>query len=1002
MKKFTFLLIFVLMAFSYNGWSQVFITELADPNNESGARFVEIYNAGTTSIDFSTGWQLQRATNGNTYWQTAKNLTGTIAAGGFYLVCANQTTFTSTYGFAADQNIGTGGPADSNGDDQIRLLSPGEVVEDMFGVLGEDGSGTNHEFEDGRAEKKATVTTGNTTYTFSEWNIWNDTGGSGTTNDPQNAPDDFDPGAWIGAVIVIDPEPSNYPTSLTATATGLAIDNVWIDATGTQLPSAYLVLISDQDNISAPVDGVFQANDTDISDGSGALNIFFGNEACTFFHLLSETTYFFEIYPYTNTGTNVDYKTDGSAPQASATTDYAINVEYFEVDLGSWTEHSIIGDQIWYQDTYYNGDTYAKVSGYLSGSHENEDWLISPALNLDGFVEEIFRFTSAMNYSGPDLEVLISEDYDGTSNPNSASWNVLNPVLSSGSFAWTESGAVDISSFIGSAVYIAFKYISTSSNSSTWEIDNIEVTGNFIPEISVVAPTVGVQWQVGSSYDIEWTAANTSGNVKIELTTNASGGNPSWTEIAAAVPAQQQSWTWNIPASQVASPDCKIRITEIDYSVSDESGIFRLIESIAIPNIVITEIMYNPPESGNDSIEFIELFNNDATTVDLEGYYFSDGIEFTFPSTEIAPGEYVLVTINADAMMNTFGVTALQWTDGGLSNGGELIQLVNENGTVVDFVEYDNAEPWPTACDGTGPSLTLCDPDSDNSLVENWSASINLAAVNANSDNIYATPGSACVQEPVAEFVADTTIVIVDGVVNFTDLSEGSIDTWSWIFDGGTPATSNLQNPPEIVYNAAGTYTVTLTVENEAGTSTNTKTDYISVGIAPIVDFEADNVNILEGESVNFTDLSIGTPDTWEWIFEGGTPNTSSAQNPTLIQYNTMGSYDVTLNISNMFGVSSITKTDYINVEPIGIYENDLKEFNIYPNPNNGNFFVEFKVNTENEISIYSLIGELVYSKVINKSVSEINLSQLNNGVYFIIVYDKNAKQLTTKKLVIQ
>ena len=197
MKRFTSLLILALVAFTLNGWTQIFMTELADPNNEAGARFVELYNAGATSVDLNTGWQLQRATNGNTYWQSAVNLTGTIAAGGFYIVCANQTTFTSVYGFAANQNMGTGGPADSNGDDQIRLLSPGSVVEDMFGVLGEDGSGTNHEFEDGRAERKATVTAGNVTYTFAEWNIWNDTGGAGTTNDPQDAPGDFDPGQGL-------------------------------------------------------------------------------------------------------------------------------------------------------------------------------------------------------------------------------------------------------------------------------------------------------------------------------------------------------------------------------------------------------------------------------------------------------------------------------------------------------------------------------------------------------------------------------------------------------------------------------------------------------------------------------------------------------------------------------------------------------------------------------------------------------------------------------------
>ena len=117
-----------LLVFVGSAWGQVFITELADPDNAAGARYVELYNAGASSVDLSTGWQLQRATNGNTYWASAVNLTGTISAGGFYVVCNNQTTFTSTYGFAADQNIGTGGPADSNGDDQIRLLSPGTVV----------------------------------------------------------------------------------------------------------------------------------------------------------------------------------------------------------------------------------------------------------------------------------------------------------------------------------------------------------------------------------------------------------------------------------------------------------------------------------------------------------------------------------------------------------------------------------------------------------------------------------------------------------------------------------------------------------------------------------------------------------------------------------------------------------------------------------------------------------------------------------------------------------
>ena len=88
----------------------------------------------------------------------------------------------------------TSAAADSNGDDQLELVDPSGTVIDIFGVIGEDGSGTNHEFEDGRAYRKASVTQGNPTYTFAEWDIWNDTGDAGTTNAPQDAPGAFTPG----------------------------------------------------------------------------------------------------------------------------------------------------------------------------------------------------------------------------------------------------------------------------------------------------------------------------------------------------------------------------------------------------------------------------------------------------------------------------------------------------------------------------------------------------------------------------------------------------------------------------------------------------------------------------------------------------------------------------------------------------------------------------------------------------------------------------------------
>ncbi|MDA9317137.1 choice-of-anchor J domain-containing protein, partial [Polaribacter sp.] len=176
----------------------IFITELADPNDNAAARYVEIYNGGTSAVDL-TGWTLRRYTNGNADPQTTgEDLSpiGSLAPGAIAIIAANGTAFEAAFGMAADISAGTGGPADSNGDDQIYITDASDTIVDFFGVAGEDGSGTDHEFEDGRAERKASVTQGTATWDVSEWNIDND-GGAG--DGALNVDGGFDPGVWIGA-----------------------------------------------------------------------------------------------------------------------------------------------------------------------------------------------------------------------------------------------------------------------------------------------------------------------------------------------------------------------------------------------------------------------------------------------------------------------------------------------------------------------------------------------------------------------------------------------------------------------------------------------------------------------------------------------------------------------------------------------------------------------------------------------------------------------------------
>ncbi|PCH99142.1 MAG: hypothetical protein COB85_00615, partial [Bacteroidetes bacterium] len=89
-------------------------------------------------------------------------------------------------------------------------------------------------------------------------------------------------------------------------------------------------------------------------------------------------------------------------------------------------------------------------------------------------------------------------------------------------------------------------------------------------------------------------------------------------------------------------------------------------------------------------------------------------------------------------------------------------------------------------------------------------------------------------------------------------------------------------------------------------------------GPVPVANFVASATNISTGTSINFTDLSTNTPTSWSWSFTGGSPTSSTSQNPTNIAYNTAGCYEVTLTSTNTNGSDSETKTCYIDVTASG------------------------------------------------------------------------------------
>ncbi|UXP32058.1 PKD domain-containing protein [Reichenbachiella agarivorans] len=134
--------------------------------------------------------------------------------------------------------------------------------------------------------------------------------------------------------------------------------------------------------------------------------------------------------------------------------------------------------------------------------------------------------------------------------------------------------------------------------------------------------------------------------------------------------------------------------------------------------------------------------------------------------------------------------------------------------------------------------------------------------------------------------------------VKFLDQSIGEPDQWEWIFEGATPLSSTEQNP-SITYNTLGDYDVTLkTTRNNPDGSTEmvVMSELIHVNsIIPVVaNFEVDKKILAPGESIAFTSKSLGSPDVFEWQFEGGVPTTSTSKNPS-VKYNNSGWYNVYL-----------------------------------------------------------------------------------------------------------
>jgi len=365
-------------------------------------------------------------------------------------------------------------------------------------------------------------------------------------------------------------------------------------------------------------------------------------------------------------------------------------------------------------------------------------------------------------------------------------------------------------------------------------------------------------------------------------------------------------------------------------------------------NLVINEIMYHPEE--NCGVEFIELYNNGNSTINLSNFKFTNGVDYDFPAnTTLAANDYLVITKDSLEFICKYGFAPFGDYKDGLSNGGEKIVLKGPYRIVVDSLIYDDSQPWPAEADGLGASLSLIDADFDNGLASSWTASVDKCGTPNVKNNL-------C--RPMLNSVSVANVSCagkLDGFIS-TNISGGTAPlTYAW---------SNGQTGSTISNVSAGNYTVTVTdafqcqFEDEFQV---TEPSPLSVNINSI------NESYFQLADGSATALVSGGIPPYNYSWSNG-KNTSSINNLT------PGSYSLTVTDANFCSM----------IENVVIEAIDCSSLSLSVSSTDETFFQANNATTTATVNG----GASPYNYSWSNGATTANLTGLTPGAYMLTVTD--------------
>lgn len=532
------------------GANHVVIAEVYGGGGNSGAvyknDFIELYNPTSTAVNL-TGWSVQYASATGTSWQVT-TLSGSIAPKSFYLVQQAAGTGGTT-NLPTPDKIGTIAMAAGAGKvllanvttAQTGSLPTGNAIIDLVGygttANGYEGSGAapvpSATFS---VERKASAGSDATTL------------GIGGTEEFAGNGYDTDDNALDLVAKVANPQNSTFtePASLTGpylttTPKTLSFGNQAINTSSTA--KTYVLSGGNlTNNTTITANAPFSISKDNVTFGT--------NLSYTVAELATAQTVYVRFAPTaTGNATSTIVHSSAGATNANLTltgaaidpTQTAFNFENCTI-VGSsaladgFYQYSVAGPQTWGCTTTFGHDNNdatgtgstgnaLQINGYASGNILNEDWLISPALNLSNMTYAVLSFWTRSAFAGDKLQLKISTNYSGTGDPNLATWiSIDGKFPESGSDVWTKSNNIDLSAYKALPVYVAFVYNSTTSSASRWTVDDFAVTNSLIPppvDVTVSNSSLNFGFQAAGTTSTEKTFSFSAGNLTGDVTLTA-------------------------------------------------------------------------------------------------------------------------------------------------------------------------------------------------------------------------------------------------------------------------------------------------------------------------------------------------------------------------------------------------------------------------------------------------------------------------------------------------